>query len=221
MFYTIYKITNKINGKYYIGKHITKDLNDGYMGSGKYLKAAIKKYGIEKFEKEILHLLNNEEEMNDKEKELVVISEQTYNLCPGGQGGFGYINSLPNVLENQKLGRMAADKKLLEMHGENWRTIISRKGQEVFKEKYPDLNREVALKGHKEGWLDWTGKKHSNASIEKMKKAKEGYGAGSTNSQYGSKWITDGSINKKIKATDKIPDGWKQGRSNCAFLKKA
>jgi hypothetical protein len=34
------------------------------------------------------------------------------------------------------------------------------------------------------------------------------------NSQFGTIWITDGTINKKIKAIDQIPDGWNRGRSN-------
>ena len=92
MFYTVYKITNKINNKYYIGMHQTENLNDGYMGSGKRLKLAIEKYGVKNFTKEILHIFDNETEMKNKEKELVVINEMSYNLCDGGKGGFGYLN---------------------------------------------------------------------------------------------------------------------------------
>lgn len=49
-----YKITNKINRKYYYGVHSTDNLNDGYMGSGVRLLAAFKKYGIKNFYKEIV-----------------------------------------------------------------------------------------------------------------------------------------------------------------------
>ena len=89
MFYTVYQTTNRVNGKIYVGKHQTKDLNDGYLGSGKRLKNAIKKYGLEKFSKRILFIFDNEEDMNKKEKEIVSEDfcdrKDTYNLCIGGK----------------------------------------------------------------------------------------------------------------------------------------
>lgn len=97
MFYTIYKITNLLDGKIYIGSHKTKKLDDAYMGSGKYLKAAQKKYGMENFKKEILFIFDNPEEMYVKEAELVneefLVTENTYNLKVGGFGGWDYLNN--------------------------------------------------------------------------------------------------------------------------------
>lgn len=96
MFYYLYKITNTINDKIYIGVHKTTDLNDGYMGSGKIISSAIKKHGIQNFNKEILQHFDNYEDALEKEKEVVndvfLLREDVYNIRRGGQGGFDYIN---------------------------------------------------------------------------------------------------------------------------------
>ena len=92
-YFFIYRTTNLINGKFYIGKHVTKRIDDGYLGSGVALKAAIKKYGRENFKREILLECCSPEELNEQEKSIVtkdfVASPSTYNLTVGGSGGGG------------------------------------------------------------------------------------------------------------------------------------
>ena len=93
MEHVVYRITNMINGKKYIGKHSTTDVYDGYFGSGVAIKQAINKYGIDNFKKEIICYCNNEEELKEMEK-YHIKKEGTfskgYNLTLGGEGILGY-----------------------------------------------------------------------------------------------------------------------------------
>lgn len=90
--YYIYRITNKINGKTYIGQHKYKDLNDNYMGSGTLLAKAKKKYGKENFEKEILYSRIQLKETADSVEIFAIAKERAngkaeYNIEDGGQRG--------------------------------------------------------------------------------------------------------------------------------------
>ena len=61
----IYQTTNLINNKKYIGRDAWNRSN--YIGGGKALKQAIKKYGKENFKKEILEYCNSKEELLERE----------------------------------------------------------------------------------------------------------------------------------------------------------
>ena len=93
-----YKITNNINGHYYYGIHSTNNINDGYMGSGKRLHYAYKKYGIENFTKEILKFFDSREEASIYESEMVteqlVKNSDCYNCIVGGDN----INTIGKIV---------------------------------------------------------------------------------------------------------------------------
>jgi len=88
MYYTVYKVTNTINHKIYIGVHATLDLNDGYLGSGTAILKAIKKYGKDNFYKEILFVYDSLQEALDTESEIVTedfcSQSNVYNITSGG-----------------------------------------------------------------------------------------------------------------------------------------
>lgn len=95
MSYIVYKTTNLLNGKFYIGVHNGE--NEKYLGSGRLLRCAIKKYGVENFIRETLMEFNNAIDAYDYEKTLItddlIRSSDCYNIGPGGHGGdkFSYL----------------------------------------------------------------------------------------------------------------------------------
>ena len=85
----IYEIKNKVNGKLYIGQHSSDELGS-YWGSGKLLKYAINKYGIDNFERSIIERCSTKDELNEREKYWIKERQSVvngYNLTDGGTGG--------------------------------------------------------------------------------------------------------------------------------------
>lgn len=100
----IYKITNLINGKIYIGQD--KDDKSWYFGSGLLIKRAIKKYGKENFKKETIDIAVTKEELTEKEKYWIkelCTQDPTigYNIADGGEGGDTLTNH-PNIDDIKK-----------------------------------------------------------------------------------------------------------------------
>lgn len=89
------------------------------------------------------------------------------------------------------------------------------KGKVVVKDKW---GKKFLVSVKDPRWLSgelnaiWTGRKHSKATLEKMKLSHKGDGVGKNNSQYGTCWITNGIDSKKIHKNDPIPEGWRKGR---------
>lgn len=222
MFYTIYKTTNLINGKYYIGKHKTQNLDDMYLGSGKILKHAINKHGINNFTREYLFIFDNEEDMNNKEAELVseeFIKEDTnYNLKIGGEGGWDYINNREDAAYYRKL---AVDKYVELMKDDDFRYNFIQAIKDEYASRCKDKillqnkNISIALKEyHKVNDNGFKGKSHTEEFKERIGKINSIKQKGSNNSQYGMMWIysLEEKISKRISKDEFIPEGWYKGR---------
>jgi len=149
MLYTIYKVTNNLNGKIYIGKHQTANPTDGYYGSGKAIKSALKKHGKENFTKEVLYIFETEAEMNAKEKELIteefVLREDNYNLGVGGEGGPHFKGKRHSPESRKKMATFG--------------TVLTEKGRNKIAES--NKNRHISDKARQNMSEKAKGRRHS------------------------------------------------------------
>jgi len=105
----IYKTTNLINGKYYIGKYAGN--RSTYLGSGIALRKALIKYGRSNFKRVILEVCNTLQELSDREKYWIELFDavndpRSYNLTEGGHGGFTHVTEAHYVEKfNKRYGK--------------------------------------------------------------------------------------------------------------------
>lgn len=114
----IYKITNLINGKIYVGKQLRE--NNLYFGSGKLILKAIKKYGIENFKKEILEKCKTSRKLCNAEKFWIKkLNSQNkeigYNITSGGEG----FESNHKQSSKEKIRKWFKNKKYETLYGDN------------------------------------------------------------------------------------------------------
>jgi len=172
----IYKTTNLISGKIYIGQET--NFNRYYYGSGLKIKKAIKKYGKSNFNKEIICYCENKIDMDEKEKFFIKAFDVTnkligYNIAEGGEGGpfFKGHHHTKKTKENMSKHRKTLVGPLSSMYG--------KKHSEETKKKWRE-NRKGKLVGPLNGMY---GKTHTEMAKKKMSRPHWG----SSNGMYGKK----------------------------------
>ena len=202
-YHYIYKTTNLKNGKFYIGMHSTNDLNDGYLGSGLRLRRSIRRNGIENFKIEHLEFFHNRIDLANRETELVNGDLLKDPMCMNlMKGGYGIDSDRAKVLNlsSQK------SQKWLRENDKEWYSRKIEVQTNAIRRSYENPNRNRKIN------YDWNGKTHNEETKKKIGLANSIKQQGTSNSQFGTCWITNEIQNKKIKKEDIIPDGWRLGR---------
>ena len=210
MYGYIYETTNTVNGKKYIGKLTSSKFVPNYLGSGKLLNYAIKKYGKDKFKVKVIEEIEgNLQILNEREKYWIkhfnaVESDLYYNIKPGGDGGrgFGWHHSEET---KRKFSEMQRD-------GKSW--MNGKKHSE-------ETKRKMSLSRKNNTY--WTGHHHSEESKRKMSEAKKRNlpkqcldWKTDKNPAYGKHWYTNGKNNILLSDGDSetyVLNGWYRGRT--------
>lgn len=128
----IYKITNLLNGKIYVGQtqrsfeeRISEHKHHGKL----YVDREIKKYGWENFKAEVIEECQTVEELNEREiywiAELNTLKPNGYNLTVGGSGAHGHLHSPDSI---QKMSEIA--KEIWANRSKEERFLIAKKRED-------------------------------------------------------------------------------------------
>ena len=180
----IYKITNTVNNKIYIGKDQYDKEN--YMGSGVLIKRAQKKYGINNFTKEILEICEDAETLIEREKYWIKkFNSQDltigYNITSGGDGGDTISNhpeldKIKNKISEAGKGRVFSEEHCSNLskagkgktHTEETKAKLKKPKSEAHKQKLRDAATKQWLKQKEAGYKH--SEEHRKLLSERAKK---------------------------------------------------
>ena len=145
----IYKITNKINKKCYIGQSINiKERFYGHKSSENnvYLRNAFKKYGIDNFIFEVIEECKREE-LNQKEIYYIKLYKSTnrkfgYNLSPGGTGREKKTSlRTRRLISKSKKGKLTRTEETEKNRAEKFKKTIANMPREQFEEWHKKIGK--------------------------------------------------------------------------------
>lgn len=204
----IYKTTNLVNGKIYIGQHTIKNKggnDEWYLGSGTLLWRAIEKFGKENFKRKVICKVYEQELANELEEFFIKKYDST-NL----EKGYNILSGSPcenSPLKNPEIARKVAKSNTGKIRSEEFKRKVSKSVSLLMTEE----RRKEISKQHK-------GKVVSKESRERISKANKGsknpmYGKrGKKSPMFGRKWINNGTNCKFVYVSKGLPQGYSLGR---------
>jgi hypothetical protein len=215
-YHIIYRTTNLINSKFYIGMHSTDNLNDGYMGSGKRILYSLNKWGVENHSFEVLEFCNCRTTMKNRESEIVneqfLLNPLCLNIALGGGGGFDHFTDEQRLKTQKAAGE--ASKKFFANLKDQGRYDEWCKNHSFLMSRLISEGKASTPTNYATAFL---GRTHSEETRAQMRKSQVGKQVGDKNSQAGTCWIynPDSNENKKINKAEFeefLALGWIKGR---------
>lgn len=179
-FYCIYRITNKINGKTYIGQHKYSDEKNPmgkYWGSGKALHRAYEKYGKENFEREVIYCRIRDKETVDAMEIWAIAKERKenkngcYNINKGGSNHYNISEETKQKMSEVHKRRIPWNKGKTGIYSEETkkRMIANRKSTKgIPRGPFSDEHKRKLSEARK-------GKKYKPHSEETKRKMREAW----------------------------------------------
>jgi len=213
--HSIYKITNIVNGKFYIGK--AKDVDRRWkehlrnVGKKRHpLYDGILHYGVENFKVEVLHANIPNSEIDALEVSIIVETqaiEKGYNLATGGEGGNTKAGWTPERLEEYRTSRKGCPRSGITLKmkkGQHVTNILSDEAAKQWKD-----NHKAAMRNHSirraagiltPGEVKGLKKQKESHNTPEMKALKSKNALGKNNSQwcgYFQVYLPDGTLLKE------------------------